>query len=109
MISKIINWAIFIGIVYFLYSYFSTGDVTLAPPTKTQVTQLAIGANKQKLGPRERLMAGDKCKRAGGGWIKQSVFACPVNLFEGHDMYGKPKKSYTINVSKRNGKWYVRN
>lgn len=108
MLSKIINWGIFIAIVYGLYSYFSTGDITFAPPTKQQVQKLALAHSKTlKLAGKERVVAGDKCTRNGGGWIKQTVYACPVNVFAENSMYTKPVRSHTFQISKKNSQWYI--
>lgn len=105
--GKIINWAVIIGIGYFLYTYFSTGDVTLVPPKKAEVTALASKSNK-KLQVNERAVGGEKCKRIGGGWLKQGIYSCEVNIFEGNDMYGTPKDTYTIKVEKKNSQWQIK-
>lgn len=105
-IGKFVSWLIILGIGYGGYKYFSTGDVTIVPPNPETVEKLAGQAKFIiKKDPKNRLMAGKRCTRTGGGHIKQGIYSCEVLEFKGLSSYNSPLARYTIQLTKRNSQW----
>lgn len=105
--GKLINWAVLIGVGYFLYTYLGTGDITLMPPNKTEVLAIA-NQHKGNLSAKQHLSVGEKCKRIGGGWIKEGIYSCEIQVFESRELYAKPKATYELVLEKKNSKWQVK-
>lgn len=106
--GKIINWAIVIGIGYFLYTYFGSGDVTFIPPQQAEVQELATKHDKNAQGGALHLSASEKCKRVGGGWLKQGIYSCEIKAYKEKSSYSTPVSTYDILLEKKNNKWQVK-
>lgn len=89
---------------YGLYHFFSTGNVTIIPPSKNDVKNAVEQVNPELL-TRGGLNVPTLCNRIGGTVLKEGVFSCPVefsNYVEGTDGLNK------VIIVKKNGKWVWR-
>lgn len=89
---------------YGLYHFFSTGNVTIIPPSKNDVKNAVEQVNPELL-TRGGLNVPTSCHRVGGTLFKEGVFSCPVEFssnIEGTDGLDK------VTIVKKNGKWIWR-
>ena len=105
-LGKLINFLVVAAIAFAGYKYFSTGDITFVPPNQETVRKLAQAANT-KLPPGTHMTVGQSCAKTGGGYIKQGIFTCDVNIFADRSSYAKAQETYKIKVTKQNGQWVI--
>ena len=106
-IGKLVSWAVFAALVYGGYKYLSTGDITIVPPPAETVLSLAKQADPN-LANSQHISAGKACVRVNGGYIKQGLYSCEINVYAMLGTYQQPSKSYAILVEKRNGQWQLK-
>lgn len=105
-LGKIISWVVVAGIGYGLYLFLSSGDITLAPPTRQELLKLA-NADNRNVPKGNHLATGKECTQKGGRRIKGGVYSCEIQVLPDYNMYPEPVATYNILVTKRNGKWVV--
>lgn len=99
---KITKGTIIVAVLgYAAYRFFSTGDVTLFPPTKSVVRD-AVKATDRRLVMEGDLTAPEACRRISGGVIKQGVFSCKVELGRRIDGYDNLTH---VTITKKDGNW----
>lgn len=106
-LGRVVTWAVVAAIGYGAYSYLSTGDVSIMPPTQQTVVALVEKAHA-KSSQSLHYSAGKACERVGGGRIKGGVYSCEYKVFKRKDTYATPDAIETILVEKKNGEWRIK-
>lgn len=84
------------------YHYLSSGDVTLIPPTKSDVRDILVKEHPNSKITRDSFSIPTGCNRVGGGIIKQGIYTCKIEF----DINAADKlNNQTITITKKNGKW----